>query len=56
MHAIDILTLTLIAGTALWGYLKLQERISFLEHEVRWLRNELEALKPREIKSSYDPT
>lgn len=56
MNALDILTLTLIAGTALWAYLKLQERISFLEHEVRWLRNELESLKPREVKSAYDET
>ena len=56
MNAVDILTMTLIAGTALWGYLKLQERISFLEHEVRWLRGELESLKPREVRSVYDET
>jgi hypothetical protein len=56
MHAFDILAMVLVAGTVLWGFLKLQERISFLEHEVRWLRNELESLKPREVKSTYDPT
>ena len=55
MHAFDLLAIALFAGTAIWGYSKLQERISFLEHEVRWLRNELESLKPREVKSAYDP-
>jgi hypothetical protein len=55
MHAFDLLAIALFAGTAIWGYLRLQERISFLEHEVRWLRNELESLKPREVKSAYDP-
>ena len=44
----------LVGATAFWGYLKLQERISFLEHEVRWLRSELESLKPTEVKSTYD--
>jgi hypothetical protein len=56
MHALDVMATALVAATALWGYWKLQERISFLEHEVRWLRNELESLKPREVKSAYDPT
>jgi hypothetical protein len=56
MHVLDHLPLALIAATALWGFLKLQERITFLEHEVRWLRNELESLKPREVKSIYDET
>ncbi len=55
MDAFNLLAVALFAGTALWAYLKLQERISFLEHEVRWLRNELESLKPREVKSAYDP-
>jgi hypothetical protein len=55
MDAFNLLAVALFAGTALWAYLKLQERISFLEHEVRWLRNELESLKPRELKSAYDP-
>jgi hypothetical protein len=48
------LAIALVGATAFWGYLKLQERISFLEHEVRWLRNELESLKPTEVKSTYD--
>jgi hypothetical protein len=56
MQSIDVLPIVLIAGAVLWGFMKLQERISFLEHEVRWLRNELESLKPREVKSAYDPT
>ena len=56
MHGLETLPLALVAATALWGYLKLQERMSFLEHEVRWLRSELESLKPREVKSAYDET
>ena len=48
------LAIALVGATAFWGYLKLQERINFLEHEVRWLRSELESLKPTEVKSSYD--
>ena len=48
------MALALVAATAFWVYLKLKERIEFLEHEVRWLRRELEALKPTEIKSAYD--
>jgi hypothetical protein len=56
MHALDVMAIALVAATALWGFLKLQERISFLEHEVRWIRNELELLKPREVESAYDLT
>ncbi|HLN28985.1 MAG: hypothetical protein ACLQF1_18950 [Methyloceanibacter sp.] len=54
MQAFQIVALALVAATAFWVYLKLKERIEFLEHEVRWLRRELEALKPTEIKSAYD--
>jgi hypothetical protein len=36
MPVLDTLLLALIAAMALWSYLKLQERIAFLEHEVRW--------------------
>jgi hypothetical protein len=35
---------------------KLKERIDFLEHEVRWLRQELEELKPAEIRSAGAPS
>jgi len=39
----------------MWGFLRLKERIDLLEHEVRWLRSELEELKPREVRSANDP-
>jgi hypothetical protein len=54
MEAFQTVVLALLAGTAFWVYMKLKERVEFLEHEVRWLRKELEALKPTEIKSAYD--
>jgi hypothetical protein len=54
MDAVQTVVIVLIAATAFWAYLKLKERIEFLEHEIRWLRNELEAVKPTEIKSAYD--
>ncbi len=54
MDAIQSIAILLVAATAFWVYVKLKERIEFLEHEVRWLRNELEAVKPTEIKSVYD--
>jgi hypothetical protein len=55
MEAFQTVAIVLFGGTAGWAYLKLKERIEFLlEHEVRWLRDELEALKPTEIKSEYD--
>ncbi len=53
MGPIDTILIALIGITAAWLYLKLKERVDFLEHEVRWLRSELESLKPTEIKSSY---
>ena len=56
MEAFQTVAIVLFGGTAGWAYLKLKERIEFLEHEVRWLRDELEALKPTEIKSEYDQT
>jgi hypothetical protein len=54
MHGLETLVTLLVAATAVWAYLKLRERIEFLEHEVRWLRDELERLKPTEVKSTYD--
>lgn len=54
MEIYQTVIVLLVAGTAIWGYLKLNERIEFLEHEVRWLRNELERLKPTEVRSAYD--
>ncbi len=54
MDAIQNLAMLLVAATVFWTYLKLKERIEFLEHEVRWLRQEMEDLKPTEVKSVYD--
>ncbi|MDH3743314.1 MAG: hypothetical protein OER56_17115 [Hyphomicrobiales bacterium] len=54
MDAIQNLVILLVGATAFWVYLKLKARIEFVEHEIRWLRKELEDLKPTEIKSAYD--
>ena len=54
MYALVSLALVLAAGTGYWSIMKLRERLVFLEHEVRWLRSELESLKPREIRSAND--
>ncbi len=54
METFQTLAVVLIGGTAGWVYLRLKERIDFLEHEVRWLRSEVEAMKPTEVKSKYD--
>jgi len=54
MDAIQSLAILLIGATAFWVYTKLRERLELLEHEVRWLRQELETLKPTEVKSAYD--
>jgi hypothetical protein len=54
MDAIQGFAILLVAATAFWVYIKLKERLDRLEHEVRWLRQELEELKPTEIRSNYD--
>ena len=54
MDVFQMVMTVLIVATGVWAYMKLKQRIEFLEHEVRWLRNELEELKPTEIKSAYD--
>lgn len=47
MDAIQTLTIILVGGIALWGYFQFKQRIELLEHEVRWLRQELDSMKPR---------
>lgn len=54
MDIVQSLVILLVGATAFWVYLKLKTRIEFLEHEIRWLRKELEDLKPTEVKSAYD--
>ena len=55
MDAVQSVVILLVGATAFWVFAKLKERIELLEHEVRWLRKELEDLKPTEVKSIYDP-
>lgn len=45
MDPLQNIAILLIAGTLIWLFLKLKERIELLEHEVRWLRSELDAMK-----------
>lgn len=54
MDIAQSLAILLVGATAFWVYLKLNARTELLEHEVRWLRKELEALKPTEVKSLND--
>jgi hypothetical protein len=54
MDAIQSLAIFFVAATAFWVFVKLKQRIEFLEHEVRWLRKELEMLKPTEVRSLND--
>mgnify|MGYP001825251510 FL=1 len=56
MDGFTSIALVLVLATGGWGYIRLGERIALLEHEVRWLRQELEQLKPTEVKSVFDPT
>ncbi|MGI9411888.1 MAG: hypothetical protein ACR2OV_17550 [Hyphomicrobiaceae bacterium] len=41
-------------AVVVWLGFDLRRCVEFLEHEVRWLRSELESLKPREVRSLYD--
>jgi hypothetical protein len=45
MDVAQNLAILLVAATAFWAYLTLRKRIEFLEHEVRWLRSELNDIK-----------
>lgn len=54
MDVIQNVATPLVAATAFWVYIRLKDRVEFLEHGVRWLRQELEGLKPTEIRSAYN--
>lgn len=54
MDMMQNLGILVVAATAFWFFLKIKDRIDFLSHEIRWLRKELESLKPVEINSEYD--
>ena len=54
MEALQLSILVLTLAVVVWIGFDLRRRVEFLEHEVRWLRSELESLKPREVRSMYD--
>ena len=51
MDAIQNIAILLFAGTSFWAYFKLKQRLDLIEHEVRWVRHEIE-----DIKQSLFPT
>ena len=54
MEALQLSVFALTLAIIGWLGFDLRRRVEFLEHEVRWLRSELESLKPREVRSKYD--
>lgn len=45
MDVAQNIAILIVAATAFWAFLALRKRIEFLEHEVRWLRSELNDIK-----------
>jgi biopolymer transport protein ExbB/TolQ len=45
MDEAQTIALLVIAATSFWAFIALRKRIEFLEHEVRWLRSELNDIK-----------
>ena len=45
MDEAQSIALLVIAPTSFWAFIALRKRIEFLEHEVRWLRSELNDIK-----------
>ena len=45
MDEAQSIALLVIAATSFWAFIALRKRIEFLEHEVRWLRSELNDIK-----------
>jgi biopolymer transport protein ExbB/TolQ len=39
------IAILVVAATSIWAFVALRKRIDFLEHEVRWLRSELNDVK-----------
>ncbi len=54
MDALQNVVILLIAGTVIWIFMRLKERIEFLEHEVRWLRSELDGIKGGGQRGDYE--
>lgn len=45
MEGAQSIALLIVAATSFWAFIALRKRIEFLEHEVRWLRSELNDIK-----------
>jgi hypothetical protein len=45
MDEAQSIAILVVAATAFWAFLALRKRIEFLEHEVRWLRSELNSVR-----------
>ena len=45
MDEIQSIAILVVAATSFWAFIALKKRIEFLEHEVRWLRSELNDIK-----------
>ena len=45
MEEAQSIAILVVAATSFWAFIGLKKRIEFLEHEVRWLRSELNDIK-----------
>jgi hypothetical protein len=45
MEEAQSIAILVVAATSFWAFIALKKRIEFLEHEVRWLRSELNDIK-----------
>lgn len=45
MDVAQNVAILLVAATSFWAFIALKKRIEFLDHEVRWLRSELNDIK-----------
>ena len=55
MDVIQNIAILVVAGTSFWWFYKLKQRLDLIEHEIRWLRHELEDVK-QDIFSTVAPT
>jgi biopolymer transport protein ExbB/TolQ len=45
MDQAESIAILVVAATSFWAFMALRKRIEFLEHEIRWLRSELNDIK-----------
>jgi biopolymer transport protein ExbB/TolQ len=45
MDQAESIAILLVAATSFWALMALRKRIEFLEHDVRWLKSELNDIK-----------